>query len=123
MTDRCVPPAVERLRPFLDAGVLGMAELQVVATFAAAAAPEVLDDDVLLAAAVAVRGPLHGDVPKRSQVNGVAVQHTQPAPCRYLDDYVHDATPARRMAASGASFTGDAILALPFAQSDSALIS
>ncbi|UDY34765.1 exodeoxyribonuclease V subunit alpha [Dermatobacter hominis] len=63
MTRRFLPASVECLRPFVDAGVLGMTEVHVVATFV-----EVLDpglappDDVVLAAALAVRGPLHGHV-------------------------------------------------------------
>ncbi len=64
MSDRYVPECVACLRPFVDAGVLGMTEVHVAATFVGAvgAVGGALDDDVVLAAALAVRGPLHGHV-------------------------------------------------------------
>ncbi len=75
MTDRFIPPSVGSLRPFVDAGVLGLAEVHVVATLvesvlrsvpAGRRGDDVVDgsitDDVVLAAALAVRAPLHGHV-------------------------------------------------------------
>jgi len=75
VTDRFIPPSVGSLRPFVDAGVLGLAEVHVVATLvesvlrsvpAGRRGDDVVDgsitDDVVLAAALAVRAPLHGHV-------------------------------------------------------------
>jgi exodeoxyribonuclease V alpha subunit len=59
-----VPPAVEGLRPFVEAGVLGPTELHAVASYVAAAAAEghEVPSSVVLACALAVRAPLHGHV-------------------------------------------------------------
>jgi len=59
-SDLFVPVSVRELEPFVRAGVLGAAEINVACTFAVA------DPDagfeVLLAAALAVRAPLHGSI-------------------------------------------------------------
>ncbi|MFM7062242.1 MAG: exodeoxyribonuclease V subunit alpha, partial [Actinomycetes bacterium] len=59
-----VPPLVDSLRPFAEAGVLGPTELHAVATYVAAAASEghAVPAPVVLACALAVRAPLHGHV-------------------------------------------------------------
>ena len=55
-----VPPQVASLEPFVRAGVLGPTEVNVVCTFANVAPQE--SPEVLLAAALAVRAPLHGSI-------------------------------------------------------------
>ncbi len=55
-----VPQEVATLQPFVDAGVLGLTEVNVVASFALASGE--VSPEVLLAAALAVRAPLHGHV-------------------------------------------------------------
>ena len=81
MTARHVPDVVGALTPFVEAGVLGTTEVQVTATLARAAAPEVLHPDVLLAIALAVRGPQHGHVcVDLSTVASSVVPHDDPGP-------------------------------------------
>lgn len=58
--DLFVPPSVQELEPFVKAGVLGAAEINVACTFAASNSDATFE--VLLAAALAVRAPLHGSI-------------------------------------------------------------
>jgi exodeoxyribonuclease V alpha subunit len=60
MRDLFVPVSVRELEPFVRAGILGAAEINVACTFAAADPHAGLE--VLLAAALAVRAPLHGSI-------------------------------------------------------------
>lgn len=65
MTDRWIPAAVEVLGPYVRAGVIGPTEVQVTASLvdmARAAGGDPVPDDVVVATALAVRGPLHGHV-------------------------------------------------------------
>lgn len=73
MTDRFVPPSVAVLEPFVRAGVLGMVEVHVTATMVESVRSDPsrsgggsdgagLPDEVVIAAALAVRAPLHGHV-------------------------------------------------------------
>ncbi|MGB6059116.1 MAG: exodeoxyribonuclease V subunit alpha [Microthrixaceae bacterium] len=55
-----VPESVQFLRPFVEAGVVGVTEVNTVATFARSSGAE--SESVLLAAALAVRAPLLGHV-------------------------------------------------------------
>ncbi|MEX0767555.1 MAG: exodeoxyribonuclease V subunit alpha [Microthrixaceae bacterium] len=65
---RFIPDEVEALRPFVEAGVFGSTEVQAVTTFlrAVTAQPETkssqVSTEVIIAAALAVRAPLHGHV-------------------------------------------------------------
>ena len=58
--DLFVPASVLELEPFVRAGVLGAAEINVACTFAAATSGPSFE--VLLAGALAVRAPLHGSI-------------------------------------------------------------
>lgn len=58
--DTFVPASVQELEPFVRAGILGDAEIHVACTLAAAN-PDV-SFEVLLAAGLAVRAPLHGSI-------------------------------------------------------------
>lgn len=58
--DLFVPVSVQELQPFVKAGILSAAEINVASTFAVAN-PEA-SFEVLLAAALAVRAPLHGSI-------------------------------------------------------------
>lgn len=63
MSDRWIPPSVAALEPFVRAGVIGSTEVQVAASLVAAAGADgPFPDDVVVAIALAVRGPLHGHV-------------------------------------------------------------
>lgn len=73
MTDRFVPSSVAVLEPFVRAGVLGMVEVHVTATMVESVRSDRLrsgggpggaglPDEVVIAAALAVRAPLHGHV-------------------------------------------------------------
>lgn len=69
MTPIVLPPEVEALEPYVAAGILGVAEVQVVTTLVRSA-PGPLSPDVVLGLALAVRAPLHGHV--RAELSDVA---------------------------------------------------
>ena len=61
---RFIPAEVSELEPFVTAGVFGSTEVQAVTTFlrAAASQGDAVTRDVIIAAALAVRAPMHGHV-------------------------------------------------------------
>ncbi len=61
---RFIPAEVSELEPFVTAGVFGSTEVQAVTTFVRAAASQgdAVTRDVIIAAALAVRAPMHGHV-------------------------------------------------------------
>ena len=61
---RFIPAEVSELEPFVTAGVFGSTEVQAVTTFVRAAASQgdAVSRDVIIAAALAVRAPMHGHV-------------------------------------------------------------
>ncbi|MSV86135.1 MAG: exodeoxyribonuclease V subunit alpha, partial [Actinobacteria bacterium] len=61
---RFIPAEVSELKPFVTAGVFGSTEVQAVTTFVRAAASQgdAVTREVIIAAALAVRAPMHGHV-------------------------------------------------------------
>lgn len=81
MTAHLLPPEVSALAPYVDAGVFGVTEVQIVASLIRSAGDVACDDDVVVALALAVRAPLHGHV--RAELDGIAasvVPHAEPVP-------------------------------------------
>ena len=78
------PPGVDQLEPFVEAGVLGATEIEVVTTLARVVGES--DPDVLLGAALAVRGPLFGHVcvDLTTVASSVVVERTDPEPLAEL---------------------------------------
>lgn len=69
MTAHLIPSEVAALGPYVDAGVFGVTEVQVVTSLVRSAGVK-LSDDVVLGLALAVRAPLHGHV--RVELDAVA---------------------------------------------------
>ena len=74
MTGPYLPPEVQLLAPYVEAGVFGVVEAHVVTSLLRSipngAPVEARSDAVVLALALAVRAPLHGHV--RAELNDVA---------------------------------------------------
>jgi exodeoxyribonuclease V alpha subunit len=87
VTPHLLPPEVAALEPYVDAGVLGVTEVQVVASFVRSVPDHEPGVDELLGLALAVRAPLHGHV--RAELDDVAdslVPHAEPTASEIVVD-------------------------------------
>ncbi len=108
MTSVHLPAELLALAPFVDAGVVGPTEVQVVITLARASGET--DPAVLLGAALATRAPLHGSV-------CVDLRHIAATVVPSLDEPVEDAIPPTDPATGPEPGVGD-VAALPWPDPD-----
>ena len=93
---RFIPAEVSELEPFVTAGVFGSTEVQAVTTFVRAAASQgdAVTRDVIIAAALAVRAPMHGHVCVDLRTIASTVVGNQDFPSGPLTDDEVDSTGA-----------------------------